>query len=87
MSALYIVFPLALLIAAGAVVLFIWAVRSGQFDDTETPGMRILHDDEWILPSTIFPVVEARRLELEMDRAIILKTLEDLGFTYYGIGC
>lgn len=46
MSALYIVFPLALLIAAGAVVLFVWAVRSGQFDDTETPGMRILHDDE-----------------------------------------
>jgi cbb3-type cytochrome oxidase maturation protein len=45
-SALYIVFPLALLIAAGAVVLFVWAVRSGQFDDTETPGMRILHDDE-----------------------------------------
>jgi cbb3-type cytochrome oxidase maturation protein len=46
MSALYIVFPLALLIAAGAVALFVWAVRSGQFDDTETPGMRILHDDE-----------------------------------------
>lgn len=25
---------------------FIWAVRSGQFDDTHTPSMRILMDDE-----------------------------------------
>jgi len=25
---------------------FIWAVRSGQFDDTCTPSMRVLADDE-----------------------------------------
>lgn len=25
---------------------FIWAVRSGQFDDTCTPSMRVLTDDE-----------------------------------------
>jgi len=25
---------------------FIWAVLSGQFDDTQTPSMRILADDE-----------------------------------------
>ena len=25
---------------------FIWATRSGQFDDTCTPSMRILGDDE-----------------------------------------
>ena len=25
---------------------FIWAVRSGQFDDTQTPSMRILTDDD-----------------------------------------
>lgn len=28
---------------------FIWAVRSGQFDDTSTPALRILTDD---LPET-----------------------------------
>ena len=26
--------------------LFIWAVRNGQFDDNETPSIRILFDDE-----------------------------------------
>jgi cbb3-type cytochrome oxidase maturation protein len=25
---------------------FIWSVRSGQFDDTCTPSMRVLADDE-----------------------------------------
>lgn len=46
MSVLYIVLPLALLIATGAVVAFVWAARSGQFDDLETPSRRILFDDE-----------------------------------------
>ncbi len=46
MTALYIVLPLALLVAAGAVGAFIWAVRSGQLDDTETPPRRILFDDD-----------------------------------------
>ena len=46
MSVIYIVLPLAMLVALGAVVVFIRAVRHGQFDDLETPGMRVLHDDE-----------------------------------------
>ncbi|RMG47932.1 MAG: cbb3-type cytochrome oxidase assembly protein CcoS [Acidobacteria bacterium] len=46
MSVLYVVFPLALAIAAVAVVAFVWAVRSGQFDDLETPAMRILDEDD-----------------------------------------
>jgi cbb3-type cytochrome oxidase maturation protein len=45
MSVLYIVLPLALLIAAAAVIAFIWATRSGQFDDLDTPAFRMLHDD------------------------------------------
>lgn len=45
MIALYIVLPLALLVAAGAVTAFIWTVRTGQLDDTETPPRRILYDD------------------------------------------
>ncbi|MEM7675325.1 MAG: cbb3-type cytochrome oxidase assembly protein CcoS [Myxococcota bacterium] len=45
MSVLYIVLPLALLIAVTAVGAFIWAVHGGQLDDLETPAIRILHDD------------------------------------------
>ena len=45
MSVLYIVVPLALLIAAGAVWGFVWMVRGGQLDDLDSPALRMLHDD------------------------------------------
>jgi cbb3-type cytochrome oxidase maturation protein len=41
-----VLLPLALLIAAIAVGLFIWAARTGQFDDLDTPAVRMLFDDE-----------------------------------------
>lgn len=31
---------------------FIWSVRSGQFDDTCTPSMRVLTDDDHAQPFT-----------------------------------
>jgi cbb3-type cytochrome oxidase maturation protein len=43
---IFVLLPLALSIAAIAVGFFIWAARSGQFDDLETPAVRILFDDE-----------------------------------------
>jgi len=46
MSVLFVLVPLALLIAGFAVALFIWAVRSGQYDDLDTPPVRMLFDDE-----------------------------------------
>ena len=46
MSMIYLILPLALLIAAAALAAFVWATRSGQFDDLETPGMRVLHEDD-----------------------------------------
>ncbi len=46
METIFVLMPLALLIAAIAVGFFIWAARSGQFDDLETPAVRILFDDE-----------------------------------------
>lgn len=45
MSVLFLLLPLALLLAAIAVAVFVWAARTGQFDDLETPAIRILHDD------------------------------------------
>jgi cbb3-type cytochrome oxidase maturation protein len=46
MSVLYLILPLALLLAAAAVGAFVWTVRSGQLDDVDTPPRRILFDDE-----------------------------------------
>jgi cbb3-type cytochrome oxidase maturation protein len=45
MSVLYLVLPLALLIVGVAVAAFVWATRRGQFDDLDTPAVRVLHDD------------------------------------------
>ncbi len=46
MSILFALIPLAVMLLALAVWAFFWAVRSGQFDDLDTPAVRILLDDE-----------------------------------------
>ena len=47
---MFVLLPVALLFAAGAVGVFFWAVRSGQFDDLVTPAMRILGEDDPVRP-------------------------------------
>jgi cbb3-type cytochrome oxidase maturation protein len=44
-SVLFILLPVALLLAGVALLVFMWAARTGQFDDLETPALRILHED------------------------------------------
>lgn len=51
MTILYILIPLSIVLAAGFLGAFFWAVRSGQFDDTCTPSMRVLLDDPISKPS------------------------------------
>ena len=51
METIFVLLPLALLIAAIAVAFFIWAARTGQFDDLDTPAIRILFDDDEPGPS------------------------------------
>ena len=46
METIFVLLPVALLIAGIALALFVWAVRTGQYDDLETPAVRILFDDE-----------------------------------------
>ena len=46
MSILYVLIPLALIILGVAVWAFFWAVGSGQFDDMDTPAMRVVLDDD-----------------------------------------
>jgi len=45
MSVLYLLIPLSLIVAGAFLAAFIWAVRSGQYEDTDTPAMRVLTDD------------------------------------------
>lgn len=46
MDVLYILIPISLLVMAIAVGVFIWAIRSGQYEDLEGPAHRILMDDD-----------------------------------------
>ncbi|HHJ20353.1 MAG TPA: cbb3-type cytochrome oxidase assembly protein CcoS [Gammaproteobacteria bacterium] len=46
MDILYILVPIAILLAGIAIIAFILSVRSGQYDDLEGPGHRILMDDD-----------------------------------------
>ena len=61
MEAIFVLLPLALLIAAIAVGFFIWAARTGQFDDLDTPAVRILFDDEEPRPPAA-PETSSRRV-------------------------
>ncbi len=45
MNVLYFAIPIALLISLFAVTCFVYLVKSGQFDDLETPPRRMLFDD------------------------------------------
>jgi cbb3-type cytochrome oxidase maturation protein len=46
MSVIFILIPIALIIAGGFLYAFFWATKDGQFDDTYSPSVRILLDNE-----------------------------------------
>lgn len=46
MNILYLLVGVSLLAALFFLVLFIWAVKSGQYEDTYSPSVRILFDDD-----------------------------------------
>ena len=45
MSAIFFLIPISVAIAAAFLTAFIWAVRSGQFEDTYTFSIRVLTED------------------------------------------
>lgn len=46
MSVIYIMIPLAFLLAFAAVAAFVWAARSGQYDDVDSAAVRMITDDD-----------------------------------------
>jgi cbb3-type cytochrome oxidase maturation protein len=46
MSILFVLILISALIATAFLIVFIWSVRSGQYDDTYTPSVRMLFNDE-----------------------------------------
>ncbi|AVH30422.1 cbb3-type cytochrome oxidase assembly protein CcoS [Vibrio fluvialis] len=53
MESLYILIPIAIVLVCVAVAIFLWAVKSEQFEDLERQGHNILfEDDEQVDKST-----------------------------------
>lgn len=48
MSVIYLLLTISIIIAIFFFVVFILSVKSGQFDDTYTPSVRMLFDDELV---------------------------------------
>jgi cbb3-type cytochrome oxidase maturation protein len=46
MEVIFIVLPLALVLAAVALAAFGWCVPRGQYDDLDTPPLRVLFDED-----------------------------------------
>lgn len=46
MDIIYLLMAISTLVIAGVVVVFVWSVRSGQFDDLTGPAYRVLSDDD-----------------------------------------
>lgn len=45
MNAIFLMLPATLLLALIFLIAYVWSIRSGQYDDTQTPSLRILTDD------------------------------------------
>ena len=52
MESLYLLIPLSVIVVFLALWVFFRAMDSGQFDDLEGPGMRILQDDDSVHSET-----------------------------------
>jgi cbb3-type cytochrome oxidase maturation protein len=46
MEIVFLLLPLALLVVGVAVAGFFWAVKKGQYDDLQTPAIRVLFDEQ-----------------------------------------
>lgn len=45
MSVLYIALPLAIMLGAGGLFACLYCIRDGQYDDLDSPAVRVLLDD------------------------------------------
>lgn len=52
MNIIYMLLAISVVIAIGFFIAFIKSVHHGQYDDTYTPSVRMLFDDELVTPKT-----------------------------------
>lgn len=47
MNIIFILLPLSLALGALFLIGYFWSVKNGQYEDVNTPAVRILHDEEF----------------------------------------
>lgn len=58
MDILYLLIPLSVVLVFVIAALFWWSLKSGQYEDLEGPGHRILMDDDREVAKGIHPTVD-----------------------------
>ena len=52
MSVIYILLTISIVVAIGFFIAFIFAIKRGQYDDSYTPSVRMLFEDELVKSSS-----------------------------------
>jgi cbb3-type cytochrome oxidase maturation protein len=60
MSVIYILLSISIVVAVIFFVAFIYAVKSGQYDDSYTPSVRMLFEDELVKEQTK-PTIKSKK--------------------------
>jgi cbb3-type cytochrome oxidase maturation protein len=68
MKIMLLLILISLVLAAGFLLVYLWAARSGQFDDEYTPSVRMLFDDP--APGAAAKVPEAAADQPSREKAI-----------------
>jgi cbb3-type cytochrome oxidase maturation protein len=67
---------ISLLIAVGFLIVFLWNMKSGQYDDTFSPSVRMLFDDK---PKVVKEIDNTFAEELEHEQTEIAQADEEKG--------
>lgn len=59
MKAIIVLIILGIILAGGFLAAFIWAVRSGQYDDDYTPSVRMLFENKRETTQDVLPSVDS----------------------------
>jgi cbb3-type cytochrome oxidase maturation protein len=46
MNIIFVLIPLSIVILIAAIWAFFWAIKSGQYDDMDSPAWRVVFDDD-----------------------------------------
>ena len=75
MSVIYLLIAISIFVAVGFFIAFVFAVKSGQYDDDYTPSVRMLFDDELIkkIPNSKTSVLNTPKISGEEPKSITKK--------------